>query len=174
MPRQSKCRICRGLFVKRSVAHKDCSPECAIEGVKLDKAKKERKVYRDSKAKLKTRREWLRDAQVAFNKFIRKRDENDPCISCGRHHTGQYHAGHYLSTGAHPALRFDEANCHKQCQPCNSHLSWNIARYRPALIAKIGQAEVDRLEGPHDPKKWTIPELRAIRVEYNRKARELG
>jgi hypothetical protein len=47
-----------------------------------------------------------------------------------------------------PALNcFDEDNCHKQCSACNNHLSGNLTAYRPALIAKIGQARFDALMG---------------------------
>jgi hypothetical protein len=65
---------------------------------------------------------FIKQAQHAFNEFIRYRDRDFPCISCGRHHDGQYHAGHFRTTGASPELRFDEDNCHKQCSACNNHL----------------------------------------------------
>ena len=35
------------------------------------------------KQEIKTRREWIVEAQQSFNKFIRIRDTLDPCISCG-------------------------------------------------------------------------------------------
>jgi hypothetical protein len=38
--------------------------------------------------------------------------------------------------------------------------------FRLNLIAKIGLAEVERLEGPQVPKKYTIDELKAIRDDY--------
>lgn len=82
-------------------------------------------------------------------------------------------AGHYLSVGAHPELRFDEANCHIQCEHCNSYKSGNQAQYRPRLIAKVGQAEVDRLEGPQEPLKLTIPEIQELIAKYKAKVKEL-
>lgn len=171
--RKAKCKICRKEYVKRSISHKVCSPECAIEWNKQEKAKQERKETRVRREAIKTRADLIREAQSAFNKFIRIRDKDDPCISCGRCHNGQYHAGHYLSTGARPELRFNENNCHKQCAPCNNHLSGNIALYRIALIKKIGLEEVERLEGPHQPKKYTREELIEIKRRYTLKARML-
>ena len=168
-----KCKICKTPFKKLSISHKTCSPGCAIELVKIDKTKKVRKSHLEAKVKARTRAEWLKLAQVAFNAFIRERDKHLPCISCGRYHTGQYHAGHYLSTGACPELRFDENNCHKQCAPCNDHLSGNIVKYRPALIDKIGLQAVEELEGPHEPQKWTIDQLQEIIKEYRQKLKEL-
>ena len=46
----------------------------------------DRKIIRMKKDDLKTRREWLVDAQRAFNAFIRRRDQMKgyPCISSGR------------------------------------------------------------------------------------------
>jgi hypothetical protein len=138
-----------------------------------NKAKRERKETKERKAKLKPRRDWLREAQSAFNKFIRTRDAGQPCISCGRHHNGQWHAGHYLSTGARPELRFDERNVHLQCAPCNNHLSGNIVLYRQGLIAKLGLAVVEELEGPHEPKHYSIDDLREIKARYTALARQL-
>ena len=125
------------------------SYECAVELAKQDREKRlakeqkkqrsaQRKRDKETRDRLKSRSDHLREAQTVFNKFIRLRDEKAPCISCGRHHKGQYHAGHYRSTGACPELRFEELNVHKQCAPCNDHLSWNIVNYRINLIKKIG------------------------------------
>ena len=131
---------------------------------------------KETKAKLeaiKTRSQWMKEAQTAVNAWIRERDKDQPCISCGRHHQGQYHAGHYLSTGARPGLRFDPRNIWKQCQPCNTHLSGNLINYRINLIAKIGLEAVERLEGDHTTRKWSIDDLRAIRDTYRKDLRRL-
>jgi hypothetical protein len=122
---------------------------------------------------IKTRSQWMKEAQTAFNAYIRARDQDKSCVSCGRHHEGQWHAGHYLSTGARPELRFNEDNCHKQCQPCNTHLHGNLVMYRAELIRRIGLYAVERLEGPQTPKKYTIPDLKEIRDEYREKLRNI-
>ena len=108
-----------------------------------------------------------------MNKFIRARDADKPCISCGRFHGGQWHAGHYLTTGARPELRFNELNIHKQCQPCNTHLHGNLVLYRVNLIDRIGLDMVEWLEGPHEPLKLTREDLIELRNTYRRKAKEL-
>jgi hypothetical protein len=136
-------------------------------------AKLERSLDRQRRDSIKTRQEWAREAQVAFNRWVRLRDINQPCISCGRHHRGQYHAGHYRSTAAAPELRFEPLNVHKQCAPCNNHKSGNIVEYRIRLIEKIGLAQVEWLEGKHEPKHYTVEELKDIKREYSRLAREL-
>ena len=157
-----------------------CSLECAkslaasIRGkAEKQEATKQRKADRDRKEKIKTRSELAREAQQAFNTWIRLRDAGRPCISCGRHHQGQMHAGHYLSVGARPELRYEPLNVWLQCAPCNTYLSGNAVLFRQALVREIGQDKVDWLEGPHPAKKYTADELRAIKTEYAAKAREL-
>ena len=168
-----KCRICKVPYIRIRPMQAACSVVCAIELVRRAKEKAERKETRCRREKLKTRAQWQKEAQQAFNAYIRERDKSLPCVSCGRFHDGQFHAGHYLSTGARSELRFDESNCHKQCQPCNTHLSGNLVLYRAELIRRIGQEEVDRLEGPQQVRKLTIEDLKAIRNEYRAKTRSL-
>lgn len=120
-----KCKSCGIEFIPKNSLQKVCSPKCALDLTRQNAQKAqeraEKKKQRERKAKLKSRSEWLKEAQAVFNKFIRLRDKNEPCISCGRYHQGQYHAGHYRSVGACPELRFCELNVHKQCAPCNDH-----------------------------------------------------
>ena len=101
------------------------------------------------------------------------RDEKEACISCGRHHTGQYHAGHYRTVGAAPELRFNELNVHKQCSVCNNHLSGNLIEYRRGLVAKIGIEKVEWLEGKHEAKKYTIDEIIEIKKHYQQKIKDM-
>jgi DNA repair exonuclease SbcCD ATPase subunit len=135
--------------------------------------KQERKELREAKQRIKSRAEWLKEAQSAVNKYIRLRDADQPCISCSRFHSGQYHAGHYRTVGSCPELRFEEYNIHKQCSACNNHLSGNIINYRINLIRKIGLEKVEWLEGKHEPKHYTIDDLKAIKAKYKTLCREL-
>lgn len=171
--RLKKCKSCGVKFAPVRPLQQVCSPLCAMKWSRVQNAKRERKVDAERAEKLMTLRDLVRRAQTAFNAFIRERDKDLPCISCGRHHQGQYHAGHYMSTGARPELRFDEANVHKQCQPCNTHLSGNLVAYRKALIDRIGEAEVLRLEGPTQTQKLSRDELIDLRASYQQKLRTL-
>ena len=69
-------------------------------------------------------------------------------------------------------MRFEELNTHKQCMPCNSHLSGNLINYRINLIKKIGLEAVEWLEGPHKPKKYTIENLKEIRDKYRKMGKD--
>lgn len=189
--RRRRCKICREWFIPKQSFQNWCSPEHGFELSEqrrnkdrekaLAKLKKEnQEKEREAKDKLKARKlavkppsYFTKQAQTAFNAFIRERDKDEPCISCGRFHEGQYHAGHYRTTGANPELRFDEDNVHKQCAPCNNHLSGNIENYTPRLIEKIGQERFDRLMGSHELPKWKREDYERIRDHYRKKLKEL-
>ena len=138
-----------------------------------EKEKAARAKHRERKEALRPRAWYLKEAQKWFNKFIRLRDAGNPCISCGRSTGAKINAGHYRSVGSCPELRYEELNCHLQCEHCNSYKSGNIEHYRPALIKKIGQDKVDWIEGPHKPKKYTIDDLKEIIQAYKAKCRNL-
>lgn len=168
-----RCRTCRETFDPERMGQKCCSVPCALALARSDRSKAERKKLLQDKAKARSRGWYVAKAQSAFNAYIRTRDESLPCISCGRQHQGQWHAGHYLSVGARPNLRFDERNVWKQCQPCNTHLSGNLVNYRIGLIARIGVDQVESLESDHAPKHYAISDLEAIAAEYTSKRKEL-
>ncbi|WP_205968727.1 recombination protein NinG, partial [Pseudomonas viridiflava] len=56
---------------------------------------------------------------------------------------------------------------------CNTQLSGNIVNYRLALVRRIGITNVEWLEGPHEPQKYTIEELKALTAKYRALTREL-
>jgi hypothetical protein len=171
---------CATKFVPAKLGQKVCGWACglAIAPANQERARKslaqvERKEIKVRKEKLKSRADHLKDAQTAFNAWVRERDALLPCISCGRHHDGQYHAGHYRTVGANPEIRFEPLNVWKQCAPCNNHLSGNLINYRIALLQRIGPEKVAWLEGPHEPKKYTIDDLKALTAHYRELTREL-
>lgn len=179
-PRPKKCRVCRETYTPRKPLQVVCSPSCALlhakqKGEKERKAlaKIERKAIREAKEKIKPRAAYMKEAQSAFNAWVRARDADQPCISCGRHHQGKYDAGHFRSVGSNPALRFEPLNCHKQCVPCNQHKSGNAIEYRIGLVARIGAEKVAWLEGPHEPKHYSIDDLKQIKAQYRAMTREL-
>lgn len=181
-PKPKKCKnpACGDSFVPQRLGQAVCGYKCglAIKDVNQEKAGKAlaqigRREIQVRKEKLKSRADHLREAQAAFNEWVRLRDADRPCISCGRHHEGQYHAGHYRSVGANPELRFEPLNVWKQCAPCNTHLSGNLVNYRISLLQGIGAEKVEWLEGPHESRKYTVEEIKTIKAEYRAKTREL-
>ena len=178
-----KCRVatCRASFVPSRMGQAVCSPACAmIHAPRHEpKARKaladiERKDIKVRKEKLKSRADHLKDTQHAFNAWIRARDAGQPCISCGTTADVQYCAGHYRTTAAAPELRFEPLNVNLQCnRNCNMGKSGNLLGYRPGLIKKIGVEAVEWLEGPHEVKRYTVEELKAMTSDYRAKTKEL-
>lgn len=175
-----KCKECGGGFVPKRPLQFVCSPICGISYSRKLNEKKEAKAIKEKtkqrKEKLKTYSDWLKDLQVVFNQFIRERDKNEGCISCGTKANVKYDAGHFFSVGAFPNVRFDEDNVWKQCSNnCNVHLSGNIHNYRPRLIEKIGVERFEALElrARSQHLKLSIPEIKDLIRQYRQKIKEL-
>ena len=185
-----RCSVCKAQDARFNAGLKYyCSPEC---GAKLalilrEKAKKEsdkiaRRELKQRKDKLdETVPIWTKKAQQAFNAYIRARDHDRPCISCGKyehelmHSTrgGLWDCGHYRSVGSCPELRFETLNAHKQCKKCNSFLSGNIVEYRFGIAARLSISELQWLEGPHKAKRYRVEELKEITQIFKAKLKEL-
>jgi hypothetical protein len=162
------CRVCNDSFFPSRPMQTVCGFNCAKKLPRLTRKtiEADRRATRAKIEQLRPLSYWTKQAQVAFNAWIRERDKHLPCISCNRFHAGKWNAGHYLSTGARPELRFDESNVHRQCEPCNTNLSGNLILYRVELISRIGQQAVDLLEGPQLAKRYRADGLKAIRDDY--------
>jgi len=56
-------------------------------------------------------------ADKYFSLYIRERDKDKPCVTCGKF-TRKKDCGHFLSR-RFESIRFDEKNAHGQCEKCN-------------------------------------------------------
>tara|TARA_R110000823_G_scaffold258294_2_gene379790 strand:+ start:1674 stop:2246 length:573 start_codon:yes stop_codon:yes gene_type:complete len=177
-----RCRHCKVMFEPTmSSLQICCSYKCAAAWTITIKgqqhvAKEKRKDIRARKLAIKTKSDWTRETQQTFNAFIRERDYDQPCISCGKpatYETNQWDCGHYRSVGASPELRFVEDNAHKQCKKCNRNLSGNVVEYRLRLIDRIGIRKLNWLEGPHEMPNLIIKDLIHLKAKYKTKKRQL-
>jgi len=160
------------------------------ERVAAKKVKAEKKQDHANRKKLReSSKKWMMNkTKEICHKYIRTRDKDQPCISCGLYEgeidsTGWDHlwdAGHFLSRGSHPELRFEELNINKQCVKCNTapNLSGQSRTvkevYRESLIRKIGIEKVEWLEGPHPIPTRTLDDLKEIQEFYKLKTKELN
>jgi len=183
-PTQRRCKICRAKFTPQFENHRWCCPEHGAEFALLElekkkekqrqeKAKKERAAWRKRKAAVKPLSHWEDLTQRVVNDYIRERDHDLPCISCGTWITVRWEAGHFRSRGAASHLRYNEDNIHKQCHRCNDELSSNAIPYRIALVEKIGPERVEALENNNKPHRFTREELESIRRHYSALRRAL-
>jgi len=193
MARRRKCKTCKEWFpptrqiqpccdnsecqIAFAIAHSDKERKKNIARIKKQKAERERAFSRETKRRkvaMKSKADWLKEAQAAFNRYIRLRDADKPCVSCGRANAVKWDAGHYRSVGASAHLRFNEDNCHKQCaRPCNSDLSGNLIEYRKGIIQRIGTSRVEGLEHDNSVVRFSVDELKSIKQKYKKAAEEL-
>lgn len=177
-PKPRQCKACPNFFVPARPMQSVCSPRCAVRHGKQQKAE-ERAQIRTRKEAAKTIPVLIREAQVAFNAWVRMRDAHQPCISCNAPppdlsglHAGR-DAGHYRSVGSASHLRFHEDNVNGQCVHCNQWKAGCAVDYRIGLIRRIGLARVEALETNNQPRKWTHDELREIKRTYVQKLKDL-
>lgn len=187
-----KCKYCK-VYTRAFVVINNsafCDIEHAVKFANENKHKGAERIKKEQNKKHSARKKEFndndkkirsREAQKAFNAYIRSRDEKEPCISCGKLRAetavssgSNWHAGHYKTRGSSPELKFNELNCHKQCAHCNNFLSGNIENYRINLIKKIGLDKVEWLEGPHELRKYTCEELKEIELHYKDKLKEIS
>ncbi len=115
--------------------------------------KEGRQRRRAKRESFKTKAQWDKEAQSAFNRYIRIRDEGKPCVSCGNPLIGKSNyltgsaidASHYRSRGAASHLKFNVFNVHSACTRCNRQLSGNAVEYRIHLIERIGRIALSAL-----------------------------
>lgn len=171
-----KCKLCKVSFKAKFFNQKHCmeSEACIKAEVEMKKAAKWKKEKKEIKESLRSKKDYIKILQILFNKFIRLRDANLPCISCGRKNVEEFHAGHYIAS-TYQVHRFNEFNVHKQCSFCNTHLRGNLIEYRANLIAKIGIEKVEQLEQTkHNKFDLTISDLKQLITEYKLKLKTYG
>lgn len=171
-----KCKQCGQVFTPDRPMMSTCSYHCAIDYAKALQEKKQKKEKRTAlKAFNDSDKNILkRKAIQVFNAYIRKRDEKLPCVSCGCEvKPNMAHASHFKPANAYSYLRFDESNVHKSCLRCNLFLSGNLDAYRQAIVDRIGQEELDRLDQPNQVKNWSNEELKQIISTYKQKIKML-
>lgn len=200
-PSRRKCKVCGEYFVPKfhDIRIRWCCPEhgaiLAMEEREKEKVKaaakrikeqkeaekvgrKRRKAKRES---LKSKSQWDKEAQSAFNRYIRVRDEGKPCVSCGNPLIGKSNyltgsaidASHYRSRGAASHLKFNVFNVHSACTRCNRQLSGNAVEYRIRLVDRIGLERVERLESDNSPRRFDVTYLKRVKAIFSRRANAL-
>ena len=134
---------------------------------------------KDGKAKrLKTTRDYLKEAQAIFNRYVRLRDiyKGQGCISCDKPYDMNrygWDAGHYISR-RYNYTRMHTYNVHLQCKRCNQYLSGNVIEYRKRLVNKIGEDKVLWIEENYrTPHKFTSDYLKRFKKIFSKKAKRM-
>lgn len=181
-PKPKRCRICKVGFLPRSPMAVVCSVPCSLEHAKkvaaLKKAKQQRQERAQDKAKLekfKTLAQYKKEAQAAWNAYVRARDAGLPCASCGAMpgevFGGSMDCSHYRSRGSAPHLAFHLHNAASACVKCNRFLGGNVVALRAGLVSRIGEEKVLAVEADQTPRHFTKEYFIRIKKIFTKKAR---
>lgn len=140
------------------------------------KIKVKAKNWKEEKAKMKesvkTLSDYENEAKKSFQKWVRLRDADKPCISCGKFAKDPA-GGHFYPAGTYSGLIFNPDNCHLQCNnDCNKNRSGNLLEYRKGLIKRYGIAFVENLDNISNELrnyKYTKQKLIDIKKKYDLK-----
>lgn len=168
------CKVCKNKFEPKRPLQNTCGMECALSYAKQKLAEKQVKEskqrQKERKEAVKKKSDYLKEAKRVFQMWIRHRDRDKPCISCGTLESNQWAGGHYFSAYPFTGLIFEETNCHKQCNSkCNKYLSGNLVEYRKGLIKRYGieyLEQLERLSETNRTKAWSKEELKQIKEKY--------
>ena len=94
---------------------------------------------RKSKNKAKSKEK----ADKYFSLFIRERDKDKPCVTCGAY-TDSKDCGHFLSR-RFESTRYDEQNSHGQCQKCNRFEYGNQYEHGLKIDQMYGKGTAEKL-----------------------------
>lgn len=167
-----KCKVCKEPFIPSySTMQATCtSIDCIVSYAKLNKSKADRAEIADMRKRTRTASWYRAELQRVFNEYIRLRDRDKPCVSCGcdmRARKGD--ASHFYSVGAYPNLRYNEYNVHLACVSCNQHRGGNLHEYRIRLPERIGAEAFSQLQRErHGKLRLNIPDLEH-KITYYRK-----
>lgn len=166
------CKSCFHTWLRTTEEGSDTIRRSLIHA-KKEVRQEYQKKKKEAKESLLTKKDYLNLFQKVFNTYIRVSKEKE-CISCNKDLSYvKFDAGHYRSVGANPSLRFYEENIWPQCVRCNRDLHGNLIEYRIRLVKKIGVERVEDLEREHEPKHYSITDLKDLIKEYKLKIKEL-
>ena len=173
------------MFTPRRPIQPFCGYECEVKAATLAVERKRAKTKAQDRRQTRAHLEAMKsvpklkkEAQEAFNRYIRLRDNGKPCFVTGDILRlgglgGGFDAGHIRSRSEADHLRFDERNVHGQSKRSNAAGATKPHVMRAAAERLLGKEVADELYADNVPIKWTRDGLREMRDRYKAKAREL-
>jgi hypothetical protein len=165
-----KCKYCLERYTPKYSSTEPCPKyECRLQHLEANVAKINRANKATARDSIKSYAQRLGEAKKVFQKWIRLRDKDKPCISCGSISSTVWDGGHFKKAELYSGVIFHEYNVNIQCGKCNRFLGGNELNYRTGLIAKIGEEAVLNLEHLAEMsrmKKYTNEELEEIKLKY--------
>lgn len=120
----------------------------------------------------------VKELDRVFSIYIRVKDSHDgfaQCVTCPTRDLWKLmQNGHYIGR-RNMAVRWDEVNCHVQCQYCNENLGGNLKVYKSFMLQNYGEDGLDALvRRANSGTKITLSEIYTLTDIYkNRIAKYL-
>lgn len=135
--------------------------------IRRSKSIKRSPVRRKNRPKKRPKSELVQFKKKLWIKFAKwiKDTKGSDCFSCDRKGLvgRELHAGHMLSAGQYPAIRWDPMNVWPQCAYDNIFRKGNYLEYRQKFIDRFGQEEYDKLwNRRHEVRQWRLEDLKEI------------
>lgn len=190
--KKRRCLLCKEYFIADemikipagcNIIRWFCGVDHAAEYAKNRHYKQQKASFKAQKTKkrkeLRKRSYWYRRLQTLVNQYVRWRDRNEPCCTCGTTNPNiKYDAGHFHTKKARPDIRFELTNIHKQCsRNCNVLGSGMRNEYEKFIIEKYGSDHVEYLSKVRYPLKEQFPtwqDIEAEIVRYRELLRSVG
>lgn len=161
-----------GLFctVGHALAYARKKEEAKREKQRKADRKVQRKADTEKRKALMTRSQWYKRLERLVNQYVRWRDRDEPCCTCGTTNPAiKYDAGHFYTVAARSDIRFELTNIHKQCsRNCNQYGAGMRNEYEKFIARKYGAAHVDFLKIRQRPLHEVFPSWQDIEAEIIR------
>lgn len=141
------CPICSEPYLPYNSLQPVCTKYECIK--KYNSEKEIKKRYKAAKVATKVLPSLKQAAKQVFQKWVRLRDAELACVSCGQTEA-KWDASHLFSAEHYAGYIFHPDNVHKSCSYCNQHLYGNLLEYRERLVKRIGLDRVKWLEDNKD------------------------
>ena len=149
---KKRCRQCKSYKAEESMVKTPnnayfCNHKCAeLYAYKnKEKGRKIKEAKQKKDFQLSDRKIRKTALKAACHAYIRERDKDKLCPCCNEPLGSDFHAGHFLESGNHPQIRYDEDNIHGQRLYCNKFKGGDSGDYEKNLRIRIGDERVDRL-----------------------------
>lgn len=118
--------------------------------VKSAEIKQSKKEFAIKKEASRSKSYFEKKLETEVNAIVRFIDTGKGCISCNHgwesNFTRQAHAGHRISVGSNPSLRYHLFDIFLQCSICNNWKSANEREYDKGIIKHYGQETLDYIK----------------------------
>lgn len=165
-----KCKYCGNKYQPKYSTTEPCPEyECRLKHLEANTAKINRANKAKAKDKIKSYSQRLQEAKKVFQKWVRVRDKDLPCMACGTKTANEWHGSHLKKAEVYSGVIFHEHNVWKCCKKCNVFLGGNELNFRANLVKHICEQaviELEQLAEATRTRKYTNEELEEIKTKY--------